>query len=753
MTPQERQLLQQNASLTQDLGAYGAPSSQTPGISSQPSQPPQTISEGLSALKGKMNATEQSTPDFESLMKKYNVKDMLPSSLKGIMTQKSTPVAQPTRVLPVQPMFQQRGAQEAAGSISGALGDITQKMQTIRPAMTYERNPEMNQRLRQFLSSQGRKTTLPEEGSKEYFDVVREMEVSPGQGGIFGEAGIEARKSAQEGQQKFGESFGEIDLGIRKVAQGDMSGLDQIFRKGVFQGISGASGVVFSPVAGAFSQAPEPVKQALGQAVKFTSDVVDGSLSTVGIDPNSMLGQNIKAGMIALMDVAPILGSSKAVRAGVKSAGQTAKGVAQGALAKAAPYGTKVLEGTMIAGKQGAKLLNDAAGKIGSQAKKFAGKGLDVGSNAVWTTPSATMKKAFQYGDDYIRVADDIPKAQATAFQKLEKAINTADDAKKGAGSAYKGIRASSQPLKFTDDITSQKWTEFGLDFKDGKFSPTGGNILNSRLKADDIALINKEIAPLLPVGGKAMTPNQFLNFRNQLDEVAKFNMGAPGKSQQAMQFARDLRSTLNQQAKAQFPSLSKADELAKEAISEYNNLRQHFMAKDRVTGQWYVKDSIKPESIQNLLSPANRRKLQALEGSAKGITKELDLLNTAVQIEKAANIATGAGVKQLLTTGAGFGALGPVGAIAGFILSNPQTAAKMFARMGKRFPGVADTVKGAAKESVKKATSSASKASSAVKTNLSYLKQKTGKATTKGAKGAADVGGMAGGTGTPTDL
>lgn len=750
MTPQEQALLQQNAALTPDMGTFGSPS-----YASQqtPSAPPTTIAGGLAAMKSKIESQGPSSPDFESLMKKYNVNNMIPSSLKSIMSQKNTPIAQPTTTMPSQPMFQQRGAQEAAGAISGALGDITQKMQTIRPAMTYERNPEMNQRLRQYLSSQGRPTTLPEEGSKEYFDVVRQMEVAPGQGGIFGEAGIEARRSAQEGQQKFGESFGEIDLGIRKVAQGDMSGFDQIFRKGLFQGTTGLANVVYSPVVGAMSQAPEPVKQALGTVVQGVSNVVDGTLSTVGIDPNGVWGQNIKAGMLAAMDVAPFLAQSKAVRAGVKGAGQAAS-----------KAGARVFEGTMIAGKHGAKLLNDAMGKVMKQAKKAGGKAMDAtlegASNVAFQTPAKFMRTAAKYGDDFIKVVDDIPAHEVSLVDDVMRSIDDVLSEKGRIGSMYNPLRQSNQQVRFKKGWEKGVWDDLGLEVGPKGVTPKLGNLKNSKLSSTQINQLNNKIGEFLPKPGERFTVDQFLKLRNKVEDIADFSSSVNRADKPVMAAARDLYGRLNDIAKQDdaIRGLKGIDAKFAERAKEFKALKKEFMTEDAM-GNLVLKNNIHPETITRLLSPTNRSKLRMLEEYVPKITDRLEILDAAKNIVAAGEITTGKAFGRALTS-LTIGSSNPFLGIAAFYLSDPVKAAKMFARYGKAIGMSTDTLdaarrtaQGAVKETVKKATTSAKTASTGMKTNLSSLKQKAGKATTKGAKGAADVGGSAGGAGAPTDL
>lgn len=750
MTPQEQALLQQNAELTPDMGTFGSPS-----YASQqtPSTPPTTIAGGLAAMKSKIESQGPSGTDFEGIMKKYNVNNMIPSSLKSIMSQKSTPIAQPTTTMPSQPMFQQRGAQEAAGAISGALGDITQKMQTIRPAMTYERNPEMNQRLRQYLSSQGKPTTLPEEGSQEYFDVVRQMEVSPGQGGIFGEAGIEARKSAQEGQQKFGESFGEIDLGIRKVAQGDMSGFDQIFRKGLFQGTTGLANVVYSPVVGAMSQAPEPVKQELGTVVQGVTNVVDGTLSTVGIDPNGAWGQNIKAGMLAAMDVAPFLAQSKAVRAGVKGAGQAA-----------GQAGAKVFEGTMIAGKQGAKLLNDAVGKVMSSVKKVGGKAVDAtlegASNLAFQTPAKFMRTAAKYGDDFIKVLDDIP---ATEIGIMDDVVQITKDvfSEKGAiGAMYEPLRKSGKTITYPKRWDAGVWDDLGIKLKGGVVVPKGGSLKNSKLTSSQLQQLNNRIGELLPKIGEKFTVDQHLKLKNKLDDIADWNSSVNRADEPVMAAARDLYSQVDKVGKKQVKELVKIDKDYGEVVTELKALRKEFMEKDAY-GHLAIKKSIQPETITRLLSPTSRSKLRMLEEYIPRITDRLEVLEAAKNIAAAGEITTGKSIgRAVASLSTGFATANPLTGIAMFYLTDPVKAAKMFARYGKTINMSTETLDAArraaqvaAKETVKKATTSAKTASAGVKTNLSSLKQKAGKATTKGAKGAADVGGAASGAGVPPEM
>lgn len=509
-----------------------------------------------------------------------------------------------------------------------------------------------------------------------------------GLGQFYGDTG----QAFGQGAQKTGEAFPNIATGIGKLQKGDQGGWDDILRKGLFQGASGATNAVYSPIAGAMGTLPGFAKQGLGEVAKGGEYLVDESMRHVGLDPNSIQGQNVKAGLQALMDVGS-LGAGKVVGGALKS-GKLGAQAAKAAEATAA-FSGKAAETFDNLIKNSIKGVKTGIGNVAS-------KGLDTASNVIWTTPSATMKRIYENGDDFLKVIDDPLTAQRNAFSRLGSSIDDAISTTKSSGKGYDTFRKSGQSAVIPTDPVLESFGKYGLEFKNGKLMPRGGKIENTTFTPEEITHLNKSLVPALPIG-KTLTADQFLNLRTKLSNMSKFDMGATGRTDAVRNLVREVRGVTNDAAKNVFTGLKELDAKFSEAKGNLREMQALFMKKDPVTKQYVIKPNIQPETISNLLSPRNRAQLAKLEKSAKGITQELEMLHLAKQVEGAANITTGAGLKRVIAASTGTGIGGPLGTIAGLWLSDPLVAAKMFARLGKMTKGASKATRGA-EETVKNA-------------------------------------------------
>lgn len=579
-------------------------------------------------------------------------------------------------------------AMEAGQNVAGGFGDIYQ-------GLTGAGSQDLGQRLGNVGKGFGRITGAQTDlaaGATPIGQLGKSLGLqgaAQGSAQFYGDTG----KAAGQGIQNTVGGLGNIGTGIGQLQKGDQTGWDNILRKGLFQGASGASNAVFSPIAGAMGTLPEFAKQGLGQVAKGGEYLVDESMRSAGLDPNSIQGQNVKAGLQALMDVGS-LGAGKVVGGALKSG-------KLGATAAKAAEATAAFSGK--AAQQFDNLIKNAVKGVKTGIGNVASKGLDTASNVIWTTPSATMKKIYENGDDFLKVIDDPLMAQSNAFSRLGSSIDDAISTTKSSGKGYDTFRKSGQSAVIPTNPVLESFGKFGLEFKGGKLVPKGGKIENTTFTPEEITHLNKSLVPALPIG-KTLTADQFLNLRTKLSNMSKFDMGATGRTDAVRNLVREVRGVTNDAAKNVFTGLKELDAKFSEAKGNLKEMQALFMKKDPVTKQYVIKPNIQPETISNLLSPRNRGQLQKLEKTAPGITQELEMLHLAKQVEGAANITTGAGLKRVIAASTGTGMGGPLGTIAGLWLSDPMVAAKMFARVGKMTNGAAKATRGA-KETVKNAS------------------------------------------------
>lgn len=595
-----------------------------------------------------------------------------------------------------------QNTQELAGNVVKGVGDIAN-------AISPYGDLDVSKRMGQAAGGLGRLMQAPTDFVAGAAPGLAQLKQGTGVRGadMSAQYGQSLGENAGKGIVNTAGALGNIAQGAIGVAQGEKTAYDKLLRQGLFQGVSGVAGTAFSPFTAGAQFIPKPAQEVMGMGYKAIEDARNDAYRSVGLDPNSLEAQNLNAGLQALMDLGS-LGAGKVALSAAK-AGKL------GSLPRQAITGAE-----MFAGKA-ANTFNNAVGKAFAGVKKATGKAgdfaLNTTSNALWTTPAATMKKIYENGDDFLRAVDDPLAAQASALSRLQGSIDDAVTRSQVGGKGYEALRKSTQKATLPVDGILSKVDDFGLEFVNGKLRPKGGDIMNSRLTADDIAYLNKNVLPELPVG-KELTPAQYLNQRKKLDALAKYDMGIPARNDAVRSFVSDMRMTLNDSARNMFAGLAKLDDVASKNIKGLKELRAEFMRKDPVTKQYVLKRDIQPETIANLLSPRNKPRLAVLEKNAPGITRQLEILDLVKQVDRAANITTGAGLKRVGSSMAGGGLAGPVGALAGYLVSDPMMVAKMFARMGAKLgtkqsqvkggvTAAGETVKGA-KETVKSAASTA---------------------------------------------
>jgi hypothetical protein len=426
----------------------------------------------------------------------------------------------------------------------------------------------------------------------------------------------------------------------------------------------------------------------------------DAAYRGVGINPQSLEAQNFNAGIQALLDIAPVAGyAGKLAKAG--KLGKNAQNVFQ--------------SGEMFAGKAGSALSNSvrSVGDTMKNALKRTGEfALDTSSNAVWSTPAEVMKKVTQYGDDiapYLGKADDLGEI---IFPRLQSSLDDVFKRVSGTGKEYDAVRTAKGMTALQPDDVLAQISKKGLTLKNGKLAPVGDDILNTRLTEADLNYLNKNLLPSVPLG-KNMTAAQVLNARQKLDDFI-YARGVPEATDAVKAAAKSLRDALNTRARVDIPALGKVDDAFAPQKKFLEQVKRDLMTRDKLTGQYVIKKNIQPETLQNMLRPQNKQALATLEDVAPGITKQIDMLNTVKQIQKAQDIATGASLKRFSGALAGSSIGGPAGALAGYLLTDPVRAAKFFAGLGAKqgavgkvkggVAGAGQAVKGA-KETIKKAT------------------------------------------------
>lgn len=168
------------------------------------------------------------------------------------------------------------------------------------------------------------------------------------------------------------------------------------------------------------------------------------------------------------------------------------------------------------------------------------------------------------------------------------------------------------------------------------------------------------------------LTPREFLNFRKDIQGVAKFEKPI-GTNKEAARVAADMYAEANKTMRPQIKTLKELDAAAAPQIEMIKRVSKDFLDKD---GNF--KDNA-PSKIVNSLSKEGL--LSRLESLRPGITKQLQVLKAVEDIERAQGIKVGAYTRGAIE---GYGAVsGNIPAIAAAIITNPAIAVQLIRGLG----------------------------------------------------------------------
>lgn len=242
-----------------------------------------------------------------------------------------------------------------------------------------------------------------------------------------------------------------------------------------------------------------------------------------------------------------------------------------------------------------------------------------------------------------------------------ENIKNSGNEATVGFIKDTNGVR----PLFIDDALRSN-----GFEIKNGKIQATTNSVTRN---TSDINAINKFYKDW--GNKKTFTPNEFLNMRSDLAELAKYDkITGMGKTGAIEKIASDLRTSANDKIRPQFGGLKELDD---QYSPEIKFLRQ--VKKDFVNPDGTLKDNA-PSKIANSANKAELTK--RLENIMPGITKRLEILKAVEDIERSSGIKVGT-YGSTVPAVAGFLTGGPVGLIIAHILTSPENAVKILKTMG----------------------------------------------------------------------
>lgn len=278
------------------------------------------------------------------------------------------------------------------------------------------------------------------------------------------------------------------------------------------------------------------------------------------------------------------------------------------------------------------------------------------------------------------------PAVAATIKDALDARIADLEETGKG----YQAVRQSGSTVPVDPEYlknTIQQTTGLKV-MGDGnvdspyKLQTSGASAI--RNPGDISALQNKIMNVWSPEFAKGfLTPDEFLNFRKDLGDMAKYE-GGIGKSSALQNLADVMRGKFNTAYRDAIPGLAERDANFSSQIGELNQLKKGVLDND---------GNLSDAGINRIANATNKGRsvyLTKLEEIAPGITSKIKILKAIEDIENAEGQKVGTYArtgKELIAGGAGFATGGPVGAVAAAIveaiLASPGVAVPLLRAYG----------------------------------------------------------------------
>lgn len=329
---------------------------------------------------------------------------------------------------------------------------------------------------------------------------------------------------------------------------------------------------------------------------------------------------------------------------------------------------TDIVDNTIsTVGKAGAKPLSTLVSGPVSLASKVT---RSAASQLVGLEPES-ISQILSNPKEYSKIVQE-RTTRGNLANEFGRAVEAVEDTLAETGKAYEPIRKSTEvvsvPPKFIDSVLS----EFGFKVNKGKVQATSDSI--TRNTSDVNALQN-----FYNNWGskKQLSPNEYLNMRKDIGGIAKFGKEL-GTNVDAQVVGTRLYERANQKLRPQVKGLRELDEQFSPQKEQFNQIKKDFLQKD-TNGEYVFKDG----AVNKIANAANKGKdslLARIEEVMPGVTKQIQILRTVEDIQKAYGIKVGTYSRGVM---GGIALTGNVPAIVASIIGNPSIAVPLLRSLG----------------------------------------------------------------------
>jgi len=336
--------------------------------------------------------------------------------------------------------------------------------------------------------------------------------------------------------------------------------------------------------------------------------------------------------------------------------------------------GVKAIKGKPIASKIITKQSETAIGKTAENVKNAAQKTGEYAVSQATGLQPKTIETIVSQPEKFSRKSIETIDRTSLAedvFNKMQTIIEEKSDLGKG----YEPIRTTEKVVNFSIKDIKPILDKFGIKI-DKVFDPV--------ITKESIPMSSADVASLgnflkLYASGKELTANAFLNARQALANMAKYDAA---KTNASNVLAREIRVKLNELADVQLPELRTLDKKFESSIGQYKQIMSEYLTKDKATGEIRFKDGAITR-IANATNKGRNQILERLEKIKPGITEEINIVRAIENIKDAQGKMVGAYGRPVSAL-IGYGLSGAVGAVLGLMFSSPTFAVYLLRLFGQ---------------------------------------------------------------------
>lgn len=333
--------------------------------------------------------------------------------------------------------------------------------------------------------------------------------------------------------------------------------------------------------------------------------------------------------------------------------------------------------------KTGQAVTNPAASMVSAPANVASRMSRSVASQLTGLDPES-ITKIVSNPEAYSKMAKE-QASRGNIASEFGRAVEKVDESLKETGERYNPIRESKATIEVPEGFIDSALSDFGLKTNKGRvISDTNSSTRN----LSDVKAVQKFVQDW---GSKrSITPNEFLNMRSDLADLANYDkLTGIGKTKQSQIIADKIRQKANEIIRPKIPGLEKLDSEFAPIRGQFDQIRKDFLQRDQ-NGEYVFKDG----AVSKIANAANKGKdalLARMEEVMPGVTKQIEILKTVEDIEKAYGNKIGTYTRGAISGGSII--TGNVAGIIAAIMTNPSVAVPLLRGLGYTTKTVAPVI------------------------------------------------------------